>query len=294
MTLQEQVKSLMCELVKVKIDLDVLKRTIIESNKDSLCRQTEQRLQNNINDIAKGMLTRTKCIENSVKDIEARQDKFKNLYVDSKWDIQKELWEFSDKTTSRFECLRNLVLHFGDKMVIPKQSADDVFKYINDFVFSSEKDVNYDEVIKAKLAMKQIQTCGHYIQLHILCDAFEDTLSYNNKNDEIYAFEQLVAYIDALPNKKETPIQLASQDINNITLSHSNIVQEATTFYKNNNITNEDLMKTIQEMLRSQQYVLCESFHKTKINFDEANVSFLSVVAPHTLSQEDLHRLLFV
>jgi hypothetical protein len=172
-------------------------------------------------------------------------------------------------------------------MELPRKSVEDAFKHIINYGYG----VGNDEVIARKLSLKNIRTCGQYLQLGALQDAIGDSLDHDE--DWQKNIDNLIAYIDTLPNKADTPTKVTPQEKSNILLSQENIVHKAGTFYKNNNLTNEDLMKTIQEMLSTQQYTLCMSLQTTKLNFDEANKAFLSVIAPHKLPLDDLKALIF-
>lgn len=72
-----------------------------------------------------------------------------------------------------------------------------------------------------------------------------------------------------------------------------NLVQEAIKFHKQHNLSNTDLVETVQEMLSTSQYILSEDFTKTKLDLDEANTLFLSAISPKAIKKDGLQRLLF-
>lgn len=241
----------------------------------------EERLELKIDDIARGVVQKKKKLQDEINEI---------------WDRCNTCDENYDKITNRYELLRDLFLHVGDNMMLPSQSVDVVVRQINEFrVFDeNDNDDNDYKIVKDKFATKHVHTCGQYLQLCLLTEKLEDSLEYGCVKDKKNAIKKLSAYIDTLPNKEESLTQTSQEDQCDTVLSHANLIQEATNFYKSNSLTNEDLTKTIQEMLRTKQYMLSPTFQKTKLNFDEANVTFLSAVAPYNLSQDELHRLLFV
>jgi hypothetical protein len=119
----------------------------------------------------------------------------------------------------------------------------------------------------------------------------EDVPSCLDSTNEIIQ-EMIIAY--------HTPCQKidVSKPVTNshdcfLRITPENLVQETINFHKNHNLTNTDIIETIQEMLDSKHFVLSEDFTKSKLNFDEANTYFLSVVSPKAVKKDALRDLLF-
>jgi hypothetical protein len=79
-----------------------------------------------------------------------------------------------------------------------------------------------------------------------------------------------------------------------VQLTSSNIIQEAIKFHEVTNLTTTDLTETIQEMLGSEKYILCETFLTSKLDYADVNTFFLSAIAPQKLKKDDLRKLLFI
>jgi hypothetical protein len=78
-----------------------------------------------------------------------------------------------------------------------------------------------------------------------------------------------------------------------ITLASNNLVQEAICFHKQNNLTNNDLVETIQAMLEYNMYTLGQELTQNKMDFSEANTLFLAGVAPAKIKKNELQNLIF-
>jgi uncharacterized C2H2 Zn-finger protein len=76
-------------------------------------------------------------------------------------------------------------------------------------------------------------------------------------------------------------------------LTRENLIKEAIDFHKKNKLTNTDLMETIHEMLCTKLYTLEDEFKNSKLDFEESNVYFLSIIAPKTIKKDVLQKLLF-
>ncbi len=107
-------------------------------------------------------------------------------------------------------------------------------------------------------------------------------------------FMFLDGLFDVMTEQQQQNVSLEAQvkeDV--ISLTQSNIVDLAVKFYKQHNLTNQDLVETIQAMLESKCYRLHQDITQNKLDFTEANTLFLSSVAPSKLDKNDLQNLIF-
>lgn len=91
----------------------------------------------------------------------------------------------------------------------------------------------------------------------------------------------------------ETTISSILDSSEEVTLTTENTLQEAINFHKQHNLTNNDLVETIQAMLESNLYILDQEITNNKIDFTQANTLFLAGVAPSQLNKNDLQNLIF-
>lgn len=183
-------------------------------------------------------------------------------------------------------------------------------------VFRISDEFDYDSTLKILADTKTVLNWGQYLEVCILLDDVDDKA---NKGDNlceqgkkifqkihgmdikefrvtewIEAIQKLISYIESLPNKGEIPQQNVVKHKSSVTtLSPSNLIQEAIKFHKSNNSASNDLSETIQEMLLSKTFLLCETLLANKLNFVEANAYFLSAIAPHSLHKKDIMAILF-
>jgi hypothetical protein len=78
-----------------------------------------------------------------------------------------------------------------------------------------------------------------------------------------------------------------------IYLTPTNLVEHAIKFHKKNEVSNIDIVETIQLMLSTRKYILGKEITTNKIDFAEANTLFLAGVAPTKLEKNDLQNLIF-
>jgi hypothetical protein len=98
---------------------------------------------------------------------------------------------------------------------------------------------------------------------------------------------------DVITEQQTQHVSCEAQVKKVISLTQSNMVDLAVQFYNQHNLSNQDLVETIQAMLESKRYRLGQEVTQNKLDFTEANALFLSSVAPSKLDKKDLQNLIF-
>lgn len=146
---------------------------------------------------------------------------------------------------------------------------------------------DYVRNLKVLYESKKVKTLRDYAKLKDLIVDILEMYDSECGNSVFYLYEKLKKKLNKLRNKNE------NITVKHTTLNQDNLLQEAITFHKKNNLSSIDFIETIQEMLDTKQYELSETFMSSKINFQEANTYFMSSIAPKKVKKEDLQRLLF-
>ena len=218
--------------------------------------------------------------------------------------------------------LKDVIRSLNIDTLLPRELGEVLVELIRNStdneVFRMSDEYDFDSTINKLANTKTLLNWGQYLELCILLEdvdnraegmdkwADEDKLNniFQKLNGMSYkefmvakwfeAIQKLISYIESLTNKGDIPQNVMEQKSCVTTLSPSNLIQEAIKFHKSNNSTSNDLSETIQEMLGSKRFILCETFLSKKMNFIETNAHFLSAIAPHTLEKKDIMAVLFI
>ena len=281
--MESQLTNIMQDLSMVKSDMDVmLKRTkdVSASHLNNL----EERLKIKIDDIAKGVVQKTKKLQDEINH---------NAGIVGR--LVGNNRNFEEYINYKVSELNEIVMRTKyNEPLLSDRKIDELTTFVNDINFADkEEDMeNINDTIRATFAKKSILTCWHYSRIdHLLQEICDEPLN------RPLLVKEFITLIESLPNKvvqQHNGTEKGSENTSSVLLiSQNNIISEAIGFHKKIRLTTTDLLETIQSMLKDNKYVLCETFAKSKLNFEEANKQFLSAVAPHLLNKEDLHKLLF-
>lgn len=262
---------------KVEEGIDIVKDNI---NRDTII--LEERLQNNIDDMFKGVNRKLKIIED---------DSNTHPYQE-----QQETTDFLQDWVLRLEGdLSNLIklcLHIHRNTPLPIELSNDILEEIDELGFRYDNlNRDYDKEIRSIIDTKRVDTYGQYIQISCLTSEIDE--SCHRPNDVKRNIEKLLLLIKELPNKEENAVEHIQSNTLSTTLNHANIVNEAILFHRKNQLEYTELISVIQAMLTSKEYTLCDTFMTDKLDFELANTVFLSKVAPHELSKDKLREFIF-
>lgn len=72
------------------------------------------------------------------------------------------------------------------------------------------------------------------------------------------------------------------------TLTHDNLLEEAVSYYNDNDIEINDIVEVIKMMLNSSKYILSDDFKKNKIDLKDIQFKFKQLATPESISRDDV------
>lgn len=207
--------------------------------------------------------------------------------------------------------------------LIPSKYKEDKEKYIkNTFYFPSKKLTfqQYDMLKRVKESktvksfldeFNSISIDSKYCEItHCCCNREIDEMK-NNIND-LYKTVQSTKNSEGLLNDTEDNInvdnictqyelykygftnlkgrnQTQKKIIDNyIKLTHNNLLEEALSYYNENDIDTLDVVEVIKLMLSSKEYVLSDDFKKNKLDLKDIQFKFKMLTSPETITKEEI------
>jgi hypothetical protein len=71
-------------------------------------------------------------------------------------------------------------------------------------------------------------------------------------------------------------------------LTHDNLLEEAVSYYNDNDIEINDIVEVIKMMLNSSNYILSDAFKENKIDLKNIQFKFKQVASPESISRDDV------
>lgn len=107
---------------------------------------------------------------------------------------------------------------------------------------------------------------------------------YDEKHEmKTKTLRSLLEFVNSLPDKKHN---------NRTLLDNDNILEETIKFHKKYDLKTDDFLETVTMMLE-KDYILSEKFVYAKMNLEDTNMYFKSIITPKSMNKNDLKKLLF-
>jgi hypothetical protein len=245
--------------------------------------------QNVANDMKKTKDDKFKVIQKQIDNLD-----YAFVEISQKLELKHNI-ATSEITRLENECnaFKKLLCNIHSNETLPCELVEELSNDLKTFGFDPDTEAlikmlqNVYELYETKCVL----TLGQYNSVKELLDKAQHMCEEGtwSEDEQENTLCNLLQAIEKLPNSDVEVLEKSSETLLNVT----NIVEHAIQFYKQNNLSNQDLVETIQAMLESNTYTLGQELTQNKMDFTEANTLFLAGVAPAKLNKNDLQSLIF-
>jgi hypothetical protein len=181
------------------------------------------------------------------------------------------------KTINNCKTVKDFIDEFNNIQTVPFIDKLKVMDYKNIYNTDLETIKNTIDDLN-----DEVECIKNYIE-----EAFDDINEYigSNKNNISDDLMNISLVPTSFEGKTYEPKMIIDNDL---ILTQDNLLEEAVSYYRDNNIKIIDIVEVIKLMLNSSKYILSDDFKKNKLDLKDIQFKFKMMTSPESISRDDI------